>query len=78
MRPIVIKHPGALHKSLGVPQGKGISLAQLQQAKGSSDPTLAKRANFALNARGWRKVGRKAKPDVENTEGMPDSEMMGG
>jgi hypothetical protein len=42
-----IKHPGALHKELGVPEGKKIPAKKLDKAAKSSNPTLAKRANLA-------------------------------
>ena len=43
-----IKHPGALHKSLGVPQGQKIPISKIRKAANSSDPTLRKRAQLAL------------------------------
>jgi hypothetical protein len=42
-----IKHPGALHKQLGVPQGEKIPAKKLAAAKHSDNPTLRKRANLA-------------------------------
>ncbi len=42
-----IKHPGALHRELGVPQGQKIPAAKVEKAAHSSNPTLAKRARFA-------------------------------
>ena len=42
-----IKHPGALHKSLGVPQGEKIPAKKLEKAAHSDNPTLAKRARLA-------------------------------
>lgn len=55
--PINIKpsHKGLLHKSLGVPANAKISVSALQRAANSSNPTLAKRGQFALNARSWGK-----------------------
>lgn len=41
-----IKHPGALHKSLGVPQGKKIPAKKLNAAS-KKGGLLAKRANLA-------------------------------
>ncbi len=45
-----IKHPGALHKQLGVPAGKKIPLKRLKAAakKGGK---LGQRARLALNMR---------------------------
>ena len=42
-----IKHPGALHSELGVPQGQKIPAAKLNAAAHSSNPTERKRANLA-------------------------------
>ncbi len=42
-----IRHPGALHKELGVPKGENIPAKKLNKAAHSDNPTLAKRANLA-------------------------------
>lgn len=42
-----IKNPGALHKSLGVPQGEKIPEKKLQKAMHSKNPTLVRRARLA-------------------------------
>ena len=42
-----IKHPGALHRELGVPQGEKIPAKKLAAAKHSDDPKIAKQANLA-------------------------------
>jgi hypothetical protein len=42
-----IKHPGALHKSLHVPEGEKIPAKKLAKAAHSENPTLAKRARLA-------------------------------
>lgn len=42
-----IKHPGALHRELGVPEGKNIPQAKIEKAAHSDNPTLARRARFA-------------------------------
>lgn len=42
-----IKHPGALHKSLGVPKGKKIPESKIKKAEHSKNPTLRKRAVLA-------------------------------
>lgn len=42
-----IKHPGALHKQLGVPSGKKIPSSKLRSAAKSSNKTLKKRAILA-------------------------------
>lgn len=46
---------GALHKDLGVPQGKKIPMAKLEKAKHSNSALERKRANFAINAKKWNK-----------------------
>lgn len=42
-----IKHPGALHKSLGVPEGEKIPAKKLARAAKSSNPTTRKRVALA-------------------------------
>jgi hypothetical protein len=42
-----IKHKGALHKSLGVPEGKKIPASKLKKAEHSKNPTTRKRAILA-------------------------------
>lgn len=42
-----IKHPGALHRQLGVPEGEKIPAAKLKAAVHSSNPTLRRRARLA-------------------------------
>ena len=42
-----IKHPGALHRELGVPEGKKIPAGKLAAASHSENPTLRRRANLA-------------------------------
>lgn len=42
-----IKHPGALHKTLGVPLGKKIPTAKIKKAEHSKNPLTAKRARLA-------------------------------
>ncbi|HEY3595135.1 MAG TPA: hypothetical protein VGL13_14720 [Polyangiaceae bacterium] len=42
-----VKHPGALHRQLHVPEGQKIPAGRLNKAAHSENPTLAKRANLA-------------------------------
>lgn len=42
-----IKHPGALHKELGIPEGQKIPAKKLAKAAHSDNPKLAKRAQLA-------------------------------
>lgn len=42
-----IKHPGALHRELGVKQGEKIPKARIEKAAHSDNPKLAKRARLA-------------------------------
>lgn len=42
-----VKHPGGLHKALGIPQGKKIPKGKIAKAAHSSNPHLAKMANLA-------------------------------
>ena len=46
---------GALHKSLGVPQGKKIPEPKIKKAEHSKNPTLAKRARLAETLKGLHK-----------------------
>jgi hypothetical protein len=41
-----IKHPGALHKTLGVPAGKKIPAKKLEAAKHSRSSTTRRRAQL--------------------------------
>ena len=50
-----IKHPGALHRELGVPEGKTIPAKKLAAAKKSDNPTLRRRANLATTLKGMKK-----------------------
>ncbi len=42
-----VKNPGALHRTLGVPQGQKIPASKLAAAAHSSNPTTRKRAALA-------------------------------
>ena len=42
-----IKHKGALHKTLGVPEGKKIPAKKLEKAEHSKNPLTRKRAVLA-------------------------------
>lgn len=46
---------GALHKSLGVPEGKKIPLSKLHRAEHSKSPTLRKRAKLAETLRSFHR-----------------------
>lgn len=48
-----IKHPGALHRELGVPQGEKIPAKKLDKATHSDNPTERKRANLAKTLKGF-------------------------
>lgn len=50
-----VKHPGALHRELGVPKGKKIPEAKLKAATKSKNSTERKRANLAVTLKGLRK-----------------------
>ena len=51
-----IKHPGALHKQLGVPQGQKIPAKKLAAAA-SKGGTLGKRARLAETLKGFHHKG---------------------
>jgi len=42
-----IKHPGSLHRSLGVPEGQKIPGKMVAKAAHSDNPSLAKKARLA-------------------------------
>ena len=42
-----VKHKGALHSQLGVPQGTKIPQSKIEAASHSEDPTLKRRAVLA-------------------------------
>jgi len=42
-----IKHPGALHRELGIPEGQKIPASKIEKATHSDNPTLRRRANLA-------------------------------
>ena len=52
---------GSLHTALGVPQGQPIPASKLAAAANSKDPALRKKAQFAINARGFNHTGSKKK-----------------
>jgi hypothetical protein len=61
-----IKHPGALHKQLGVPKGQKIPAAKLAKAAHSSNPTLRKRANLAKTLKGMHHMdGGRVRPRAD-------------
>lgn len=47
-----IKHPGALHRALGVPEGEKIPAKKMAKAKDSSDPRVRKMAALAHTLKG--------------------------
>jgi hypothetical protein len=48
-----IKHPGALHEQLHVPQGEKIPEKKLEKAAHSENPTLRRRAKLAETLKGF-------------------------
>jgi oligoendopeptidase F len=46
---------GKLRKAAGAKKGKKIPVSKLRKMKNSKNPKTRKRANFALNARKWKK-----------------------
>lgn len=42
-----IKHPGKLHRDLGVPEGKKIPAKKLEKATHSKNPSIRREANLA-------------------------------
>lgn len=52
---------GKLRKSAGTKKGRKIPASKLRKMKKSKNPKTRKRATFALNARKWKKGGRRKK-----------------
>ena len=52
-----IKHPGALHKQLGVPEGQKIPAAKVNAAA-EKGGTLGRRARLAQRLRGFKRMAR--------------------
>ncbi len=50
-----IKHPGKLHRELGVPQGEKIPAKKLAKAVKSKNPTIRKEANLAKTLKKMKK-----------------------
>ena len=50
-----IKHPGALHKELHVPEGKKIPEKKLERAEASKNPKIARQARLAETLKGLKK-----------------------
>lgn len=50
-----IKHPGKLHRDLGVPEGKKIPAKKLAKAEHSKNPAIRKEASLAKTLKGFHK-----------------------
>ncbi len=50
-----IKHPGKLHRELGVKQGEKIPAKKMEKAEHSKNPTIRKEANLAKTLSKLRK-----------------------
>ncbi len=68
-----VKHPGQLHRDLGVPQGKKIPMSKIRAAATShKDPKVRARARLALRfaaARHVQEAGRLASPRLQRAPG---------
>ena len=49
-----IKHPGALHRALGVPEGQKIPAAKMAAARSSRNPRIRRMAGLAHTLGGMR------------------------
>ena len=49
------KHPGKLHRELGVPEGKKIPASKMDKAEHSKNPTIKKEAALAKTLKGFHK-----------------------
>ncbi len=50
-----IRHPGALHKKLGVPEGQKIPAKKLAKAAKSNNPTTRRQVGLAKTLKGFKK-----------------------
>lgn len=50
-----VKHPGKLHRELGVPEGKKIPAKKMAKAAKSKSPTIRKEVALAKTLKGLRK-----------------------
>jgi len=50
---------GKLRKTAGAKKGQKIPVSKLQAMKKSKNPKTRRRATFALNARKWKKGGKR-------------------
>jgi len=62
-----VKHKGALHKALHVPEGEKIPAKKLHKAEHSSNPKLAKRAHLAETLKGLHKADGGGTGDGKRT-----------
>jgi len=53
------KHPGKLHKELGVKTGEKIPEKKLIKAEHSKDKTIRKEANLAKTLKSFKKSGKR-------------------
>lgn len=53
-------HKGRLHRDLGVPQDRKLTVAQIEKAEHSRKPAVRKEADFAARARDWNHHRSKA------------------
>jgi hypothetical protein len=58
-KPIKVKSNGSLRKHTKTKKGAKIPVAKLKKIAKTGTPTRRRQAQFALNARGWRKGGKK-------------------
>jgi hypothetical protein len=54
-----IKHKGALHRALGVPEGEKIPAKKMAAAKSSDNPRVRKMASLARTLKSFPKGGSK-------------------
>ena len=73
-----IKHPGALHRELGVPEGDKIPAKKLASAEHSENKTLAKRARLDATLKRIGKAGGGSIADMECNKGGRVARKSGG
>jgi len=61
-----IKHPGALHRTLGVPEGQKIPAGKLEAASHSENPTTRRRANLAKTLKGFDAIIKADRDEIHD------------
>lgn len=64
-----IKHPGALHRALGVPEGEKIPAGKMAKARNSDNPRVAKMAALAHTLGGMHHKSKTSEERMKSRYG---------